>query len=425
MSFAGDLAAVLRGRNFRRLFATRLTTQLGDGVTTVALTSFVFFSPERQTSASAVAVAFASLLLPYSFVAPFAGVLLDRWSRRQVLVVASGVRAVLLLVVAAMVAGSVTGPAFFTGGLAVLSVNRFFLAALSASLPHVVETRELVMANSVSTTSGTVAALVGAGFGFAAQAFIGKGDESSAVLLGASACASLAAGALATRMHRDLLGPDGASAQQNDWRIVARGVVDGIRHVHNRPAAARALAVIGAHRFVYGILTIATLLLFRNRFNDPADTDAALAGLGTAVAASGAGFALAAVITPEVTSHLRKSTWIVALLAIASTASLTMTLAPVAPAEVVVVAFVMGIAAQGIKICVDATVQESVADDFRGRVFSAYDMLFNVTFVAAAAFAVLTVPRDGYSRPLYAGMAAAYALTAVTYARTQPARVHA
>ncbi len=35
------------------------------------------------------------------------------------------------------------------------------------------------------------------------------------------------------------------------------------------------------------------------------------------------------------------------------------------------------------KICVDTTLQETVDDDFRGRVFSVYDTLFNVTFVVA------------------------------------------
>ena len=65
-----------------------------------ALASLFFFSPERQTSAGSVAAAFATLLLPYSLVGPFAGVLLDRWRRRQILVVANLVRAAMVLGVA-------------------------------------------------------------------------------------------------------------------------------------------------------------------------------------------------------------------------------------------------------------------------------------------------------------------------------------
>ena len=51
-------------------------------------------------------------------------------------------------------------------------------------------------------------------------------------------------------------------------RDVARGLVAGARHVAERREVASALAAIGAHRFFYGISTIATLLLYRNYFTD-------------------------------------------------------------------------------------------------------------------------------------------------------------
>ena len=64
MTFLADLRQVLRSRDFRRLFGTRLLAQTSDGIFQVALASYVFFSPERQPSASAVAAASAALLLP-------------------------------------------------------------------------------------------------------------------------------------------------------------------------------------------------------------------------------------------------------------------------------------------------------------------------------------------------------------------------
>ena len=56
---------------------------------------------------------------------PFAGVWLDRWSRRQVLLRANVLRAGLVALVAALVFGGVQGTAFYAAGLAVFSVNRF------------------------------------------------------------------------------------------------------------------------------------------------------------------------------------------------------------------------------------------------------------------------------------------------------------
>jgi len=64
---------------------------------------------------------------------------------------------------------------------------------------------------------------------------------------------------------------------------------------------------------------------------------------------------------------------------------------------------------------VDTLVQEQVEDDFRGRVFSFYDTLFNVTFVAAAVFAAFLLPTVGKSYVMLAVVAAGYALTAVAY----------
>ena len=69
-TYVRDLRIVLRGRGFRRLFATRLASQLGDGVFQVGLAGLVFFSPERAATAGAAAAGFAVALLPYTVVGP-------------------------------------------------------------------------------------------------------------------------------------------------------------------------------------------------------------------------------------------------------------------------------------------------------------------------------------------------------------------
>src|SRR5215218_9231980 len=151
--------------DFRRLLATRLLCQFGDGVFQAALAGTVLFNPQRAAEPIDVAAGFAVLLLPYSLVGPFAGVWLDRWSRRQVLVRANVVRAALVAAVAALILGGVDGTPFYVAGLAVFSVNRFLLAGLSAGLPHTVDPPSLVSANAVSTTSGAVVTVVGGAAG--------------------------------------------------------------------------------------------------------------------------------------------------------------------------------------------------------------------------------------------------------------------
>jgi len=87
------------------------------------------------------------------------------------------------------------------------------------------------------------------------------------------------------------------------------------------------------------------------------------------------------------------------------------------PAAVVLVAVLLGFVAQGVKICVDTTLQETVEDDYRGRVFSVYDTLFNVTFVVALLGGAVTLPPSGVSVPVPVAVAGGYLLAAVVYSR--------
>jgi len=84
-------------------------------------------------------------------------------------------------------------------------------------------------------------------------------------------------------------------------------------------------------------------------------------------------------------------------------------------APLLVGAALVGAATAGAKICVDTIVQEQVDDDFRGRVFSFYDTLFNVTFVVAAVAAAFTLPRTGRSTTLVVVLALGYAVTAAAF----------
>ncbi|MBR5951120.1 MAG: MFS transporter, partial [Actinomycetaceae bacterium] len=59
--------------------------------------------------------------------------------------------------------------------------------------------------------------------------------------------------------------------------------------------------------------------------------------------------------------------------------------------------FIFGLGAQGAKIAVDSIVQADTVDEYRGRAFSLYDVLFNVAECAAALVCVLILPADGFS----------------------------
>src|SRR5258708_16328507 len=160
-AFVSDLRVVLAERDFRRLFSTRLVSQTGDGILTAGIGTYVVFNAETFTGPTAAAAALTVLYLPYSLIAPFGGVFTDRWSRRQILVVSALLRSGFVALTAAFMAAGNRSIPLYAAYLLVLGVNRFFLASLSAALPHVVAGDKLVMANSVSPTVGGIVGAIG------------------------------------------------------------------------------------------------------------------------------------------------------------------------------------------------------------------------------------------------------------------------
>lgn len=411
---------LLRERWFPWLLGTRLLSQTGDGIFQASLASAVFFDPNHQTDPKQAAAGFVVLLLPYSLVGPFAGVFLDRWRRQRVLVVANLFRCAFIIATAVVL--SVSGPRgllFYTAALAALSVNRFYLAALSASLPHVVTGRQLLVANSVSTTSGSFVTIAGLGIALALRHVVGATDNGNAVVAVASCLVYLAASTVARHMPVALLGPEGTPAPlARALRDVAGGLRAGAQHIWQRRPVARALATIASSRLLIGMSTIGTLLLYRNYFHNGTILRAGIVGLGQAFAASAVGFVLAAVVAPFATARVGKARWIVLVLSSSAAAQIGLGL-PFAKAPLLVGAVVVGFTTQSTKICVDTIVQEQIDDDFRGRVFSVYDTMFNLTFVFAAVLAAFVLPIDGKSYPVLVAIGVGYAVTALVYGATE------
>ena len=300
-------------------------------------------------------------------------------------------------------------------GLVLFSVARFVLSALSAALPHT--TRDLVPANALSTTSGAVATVVGGAAAVAVQQAAGiAGDAGYALLTLGAAGPYLLAAALAAGFPPGALGPDGSATTSSARQVVA-GLVAGVRHVRARPPAGTALVLITVHRLCFGVLTLATVLFSRAT----APPGAGLLGVGAAVAAGAVGTLLAAVATPGAVRRLGTARWVTLLLALGGVLLTALGL-PFLPVTVVLAGAVLGFLGQGVKICVDATLQRVVDDDVRGRVFSVYDMLVNVSYVLALLVAAYLLPADGVSPPAVVAVGAAYVLTALYAARSPLAR---
>ena len=421
-SFVHDLRIVWSEWGFRRLFSTRLISQAGDGLFTAGLGGYVFFNSTNFPDPASGAAAFAVLYLPYSLIGPFAGVFIDRWSRRQILVYAALIRSAFVAVTAALVASGQLGVPLYVGVLAVLGVNRFFLSSLSAALPHVVPDEDkLVMANAVSPTAGGVAAAIGGIAGLSVHvALHGGRGEYAATLLVAGVC-YVAAGLVSSTMRKDLLGPNLTDVAARAARgilaelgSVAVGLADGARYVVRRRGPATALLATGCNRFFYGTLFLMSILLYRNYFYRAESANKALGHFALLTTAAAIGYASAAFVTPAATRRFGKSGWILLLLALAAAITLAAGVTFQQPAYLVL-GFGLGLVAQGIAISATTILQDQIDDTYRGRVFSFYDMTFNVLFVAGAAISAQFMPGSGRSTVLIVLVALGYAASAVAY----------
>jgi len=380
----GSPRDALRHRDFRRLFAMRLVSQSADGLVQAALVASLVFSPERATTAASFALASAIVIVPFSLIGPFVGVFIDRWSRRRIMVVAPLLRAAPVFLV---LANPTRQAALYYGGaLFVTSVNRFYLATAQAVVPRLVPTEDLLAANSIATVGGTVALLVGvfAG-GLVADAF------GTVAIVSLAAAMWVGASALARDIRSDLRPlqlPESAELLRHQVRRVAVEFTDGLRHIVHTPRAVGPITSIGLDQVGQGLILVLALVVFRERFDQGVGSFSWLIGAG------GVGVFAGLATVGALDRRFPRERIVAGAFALGGVAIVLVSLL-VAPWTLLGTSFVIGLTFAWKKVPVDTMVQEAVPDGLRGRVFAAYDVVYNVARLTAALLAVLLLPAVG------------------------------
>ena len=390
---------------FQRLLELRLISQFGDGLFAAGLVVATLFNPERAAGPWGIAGAFAVLYLPYSLLGPFAGALLDRWDRRLVLVGANVGRLVMVFVVAALLQAGAGDPAVLVAALIVNGFTRFVSSGLSAALPHVVPRDQVVTMNSVATATGGAAAFLGAAFMLVPRWLFGADDTGAAAIILIVAVPVTIALWLAWRFSPHLLGPDDSvrAIHGSVAYAVATGWAHGVRTVGAVPSVAATLAGLAAHRMVFGINSLLVLVIVRQT-----DTQE-VAGLGTTALfalAAGTGSILATAVMPA--AARRWGRYATANGALALAALIQLAASGLQMAMMVACGFLLGMAGQVVKLCVDSAMQLDVDDALRGHVFTVQDSLFWISAIVATAAAASVIPADGHEPALAIAGAGVY-----------------
>ena len=164
---------VLQNRNFLFLWAGQVFSQLADKVYLVLMIALITsrFQAEGQTVSGWVSSVMVAFTIPAVLFGSFAGVLVDRWSKKWTMISTNVLRGVLVLILPALLWATRAQGDFLhvpLGFWAVLvttflvsTLTQFFAPAEQSTIPLIVERSQLLSANSFYTFTMMLAVVVG------------------------------------------------------------------------------------------------------------------------------------------------------------------------------------------------------------------------------------------------------------------------
>lgn len=150
--------------NFNKLFAGQFLSHLGDAIIQMSLIAWAITLTEKTGSASAMAIILFSFMLPQFLFGSFAGVCVDKFPRKIILVSSNICRALLIFLITSLTIKSTitsVNTIYLFSFLAGIGAT-FFYPAKMAVLTNVVDSAQLKFANAVNVGSVTFTSLVGA-----------------------------------------------------------------------------------------------------------------------------------------------------------------------------------------------------------------------------------------------------------------------
>jgi predicted MFS family arabinose efflux permease len=367
----GYIDLLRRNRSFRQLWLGQVVSQMGDWFNTIALYTIIL---QLTGSGRDVGLLLVARFVPSFLFGPISGVVADRFSRRTIMIVSDLLRAVVVLGFL-LVRRADQLWIIYVLTVVQLGLSTFFEPAKTAAIPSIVEDRELVAANAISSVTWSAMLTIGAAIGGIITDAFGTNVafilDAATYLLSAALIASIRVPKRAKRPRQKLsLG-----------RVLGiTETIEGIRYVKDRPRVLAYLLVKPAWGLGGGILTL--LAVFGERIF-PVGKGAA-GGIGVLFAARGIGTAIGPIVARRIAGEGERRMQVT--IGIAFLIGGVFYIAFGSATTLFFALIVLGLAHCGGSILwVFSTVmlQRSVLDSFRGRVFAAELALVTLTMAAS------------------------------------------
>lgn len=367
----GYIDLLRRNRSFRLLWLGQVVSQMGDWFNTIALYTIVL---QLTGSGRDVGLLLVARFVPSFFFGPISGVIADRFSRQKIMIWSDLLRA---LVVLGFLFVRRADQIWLVYVLTVLQLglSTFFEPAKTAAIPSIVEDRELVSANAISSVTWSAMLTIGAAIGGLITGRFGTDVafilDAGTYLLSAALIASIRVPRRKKRERQKI----------SISRLLGiRETIEGIRYVQERPRVLALLLVKPAWGLGGGILTL--LAVFGERIF-PIGKGAA-GGIGVLFAARGIGTAVGPIVARRLSGEGEKRMQVSIGVAFLIGGAFYMAFGTAT--NFLFALIVLGIAHCGGSILwVFSTVmlQRNVVDSFRGRVFAAELALVTLTMAAS------------------------------------------
>ncbi len=380
----------------------QFSSQVADALTTITLANVLVFKFSDGPSLTAMASTLIVSLIPLILVGPIAGDLTDRFDRVRLLSRGHLLRAAFtaLAVFSAVEIFSGRRAIGYFCFCVLLGLTRILYTARATSLSFLVRRHELVAADSSSLILSVIAGACGSSIYFALTHRLPAAGFVVAALLQIFAARNYG------RIETEIGG-----GRQNRNQLNHRQLFEQLR----LPKTRFAMSATTSHRFLLGICIASIAVMIDKSFN--MQTTGYLAVLGF----SASGSFLGSISAEWISEHFpRRSVTVIAFaLASAVIGIATVFAHPrVALGSVLLCAF----AFQNLRVRSDATIQANSPASSIGKIFAAYDVLYNFAFISGGVIGIAATSMLSYQTVLTSACVT-YFVAAIFFAKLKDGKV--
>jgi 1-acyl-sn-glycerol-3-phosphate acyltransferase len=153
------LTILIKNKNFRHLWTGQLISALGDRLTQMGILTFVMISAHDKGDKMATITFFS--LLPFLIFGPLFGIFVDRYSRKNLMLIADFTRAILVCFIPIIWLNTHSIPLIISWFFLLGTFTALFTPAKMSIVANITNKDVLLEANSAIVTTGLVATLVG------------------------------------------------------------------------------------------------------------------------------------------------------------------------------------------------------------------------------------------------------------------------